>query len=139
MSPAQKPLDNGQVRASIAYCGLICDLCHLAAQCPGCKSDGTTCAKHLSPEGCFQRSCCLERGFRGCWECEDFPCDRDMYAADQDPKVRAMARYIREHGAGELVAGVLANREKGLDIRMGGDYDHRTEEEVLLLLGGPDP
>ena len=128
------PLDKVKIKISIAYCGLICDLCHLADECDGCKSENNNCGKHLSEAGCFQRGCCINKNIDGCWECDDFPCDKDMYSDRHDPKVKAFARCIREDGAEAFVDYILKNLKRGLDVRYQGDYDSKTESEVLTLL-----
>ena len=69
-------MDINEVSESIGYCGLVCKLCHLADKCDGCKSNKNCCGKHLSEEGCYQYNCCVDKNISGCWECEDFPCDR---------------------------------------------------------------
>ena len=127
-------MDNEKAISSISYCGLICELCHLTGECDGCRSDRNSGGKHLSGQGCFQRACCIGNGLQGCWECDGFPCDRDMYSDNHDPKIKAFVRYIRDHGAQEFMARILANRERGLDVRYQGDYDNLTEEEVILLI-----
>lgn len=38
-----------EVADSIAYCGLVCKLCHLADTCDGCKSENNCCGRRLSP------------------------------------------------------------------------------------------
>lgn len=119
---------------SIAYCGIICDLCHLADECDGCRSEKTNCGKHLCEAGCFQRSCCIKKKIEGCWDCNDFPCDKDMYGDDHDPKIKAFARCIREDGIEKFADFIMKNNEKGLDARFQGDYDFRTEVLVLALL-----
>lgn len=122
----------------IAFCGLICEMCHLAGKCDGCKSARNNCGKHLSDAGCFQRKCCMQKEINGCWECDEFPCDRDMYSADNDPKVKAFAHCIKEDGVEKFLGYVDRNKKMGLDIRFQGNYDFKTESEVLALLrNGP--
>jgi hypothetical protein len=127
-------MDKQEIIESIGYCGLVCKLCHLADECGGCKSNSNICAKHLSEAGCFQLDCCVEKRINGCWECDDFPCENDMYSHDSDAKVKAFARCIREDGVETFIEYILENQKSGLDIREGKDYDNRTEEEVLHLL-----
>lgn len=118
----------------MAYCGLICGLCRPDGGC-SCKS-GDNCGKRLSPQGCYQYSCCTERGLQGCWECEDAPCGRDMLAPGKT-KIRAFVRCIREDGMENFLEYLEMNREKGVAYHRNGftgDYDLETEEEVLQLL-----
>ena len=119
---------------SIAYCGLICKLCHLSDTCGGCKLTTNSCGKYLSEEGCFQYKCCLKKGLNGCWECQEFPCNKDMYSTDHDPKIKAFARCIKEDGVDQFIQYVLENIKRGLDVSIGKDYDNKTEKEVLSLL-----
>ena len=127
-------MDKEKIIESIAYCGLICNLCHLADECEGCRSENNKCGKHLSEAGCFQRSCCIKKKIDGCWDCDEFPCDKDMYSDRHDPKVKAFARCIREDGIEQFAEFVIKNSKEGLYIRLQGDYDFKTESEVLTLL-----
>lgn len=127
-------MNKKKIMSSIAFCGLICDLCHLSDKCEGCKSSQNSCGKHLSESGCFQRSCCRKKDIDGCWKCDTFPCNEDMYGQDQDNKIKAFARCIREDGMDTFADYILKNKKKGLDVRYRGDYDNKTEKEVLILL-----
>jgi len=127
-------MDRDRIIKSIAYCGLICELCHQANECDGCKSEKNNCGKHLSDAGCFQRICCIKKNINDCWECDNFPCDKDMYSNNHDPKIKAFARCIKEDGVENFINCVLENNKRGLDIKYQGDYDFRNETEVLALL-----
>lgn len=121
---------------SIAYCGLICDLCYPDGGC-SCKSNNH-CGKRLSSEGCFQYSCCTEKGIDGCWECPNSPCGKDMLAADK-VKMRAFVRCIKEDGVEAFIGYLQRNKEAGIVYhRTGvfGDYDLSNETGVLQLLRG---
>src|SRR5659263_20367 len=69
-----------EIKNSIAYCGLICKLCHFSSTCDGCKSD-FGCEEW---EDCVHRKCCIEKNINGCWECEEAPCDKKMFANGHD-------------------------------------------------------
>lgn len=127
-------MDKGKIIKSIAYCGLICEFCHQADECNGCKSENNICGKYLSEAGCFQRSCCIEQNIVGCWECDNFPCNKDMYSDSHPPKVKTFALCIREDGAEKFVNCVLNCKEKGLNITYRGDLDSKTQAEILKLL-----
>lgn len=113
----------------IAYCGLACCLCSENAACPGCREEG--CENHGA---CQNFQCCREKGLSGCWECPDFPCGAPML---EKPRVRAFARFAREHGEEALLACLEKGERAGLAYHregLTGDYDLGTEGEVLGLL-----
>lgn len=117
---------------SIAYCGLVCGLCHLSAECDFCKNTANLCERSAV---CFQRKCCMEKGFNGCWECTEAPCMEDMFAPPFDLRIRAFVAFIKQEGAGSLIDHLLRNQEKGLHYGLGRDYDGKSsEEEVIRLL-----
>ena len=121
---------------SIAYCGLICDFCYPNGG-GSCKSDNH-CGKRLSPDGCYQYNCCTAKGLKGCWECPDSPCGKDMLAKDKI-KMRAFVSCIKEDGIHNFISYLERNYKRGVVYhRKGifGDYDLATEEEVLQLLRG---
>jgi hypothetical protein len=119
---------------SIACCGLVCDFCSPDGSC-NCKSNNH-CGKRLSPEGCYQHSCCTSKGISGCWECEEAPCGIDMLAPDKI-KLRAFIRCIKEDGIEKFIEYITINKEKGVVYHRSGilgDYDLETEDDVLELL-----
>ncbi len=127
-------MDAAQLKHSIAYCGLICGLCHPDGSC-GCKGDNH-CGKRASPNGCYQHTCCISKGIEGCWACSEAPCGVDMLAPEKI-KLRAFIRCIKEDGIDRFVEYIAANDAKGIVYhRCGitGDYDLATEEAVLALL-----
>ena len=97
---------------SIAYCGLICDFCYPNGGC-SCKSDNH-CGKRLSPDGCYQYNCCTAKGLKGCWECPDSPCGKDMLAKDKI-KMRAFVSCIKEDGIHNFIS-YLETIKEGLFI-----------------------
>ncbi len=130
----------GQLKIShitdnVGYCGLICNLCHLADECGGCKSNSNSCERYLSDTGCYQYSCCKKRKLDGCWECEDFNCGKDMFSETHDVRLRAFVRFIKEHGLEILADCIIRNQNKGIRYGHQKDYDgFETEEEVIELL-----
>lgn len=127
-------MENKEIADSIAYCGLICGMCQPAHICH-CKTENH-CGKRLSKEGCFQYQCCIEKGLKGCWECELAPCGKDMLAPDKI-KLRAFIRCMKEDGLENFDKAIKNNAQQGVVYhRKGiyGDYDLETEEEVLALL-----
>lgn len=117
---------------SIAYCGLVCGLCHLREACDGCRNTATLCDRGAT---CVQRTCCIEHRRRGCWECPDFPCGRDMHAPPHDLRIEAFVSFIRSEGAGALIDCLLNNEARGIHYGKGRDYDGLSgEDEVFELL-----
>lgn len=132
-----------KIANSIAYCGLICLLCSADAECY-CKANNH-CSKKLSPDGCFQYDCCIEKGLNGCWECSDAPCDKDMFAPNKTKRVssrtklRAFITCIKEDGVDLFSQYILRNAGNGIVYHKNGvygDYDLETEEDILQLLRG---
>ncbi len=123
------------VKSSIAYCGLMCKLCFRAAECDGCKTAGNLCEKDHADEGCFQKNCCQEKGFAGCWQCSELSgCTQGIYCLGDESKVKAFAICIQQDGMDRFVACVLRNQAAGWSVEKGRDYDGRPIEEVLRML-----
>ena len=127
-------MDINKVSNSIGYCGLICKLCHLADKCAGCKSDNNFCGRHLSNAGCYQYKCCRDKRINGCWECQDFPCDKDMFSNSHDIRIRAFVRCAKEEGVEKLAEYVLKNQQNGIIYGYNKDYDNLGSEEAVLKL-----
>ncbi|BAI61123.1 conserved hypothetical protein [Methanocella paludicola SANAE] len=130
-------MEKSDIIDSIACCGLICRLCHLAGDCDGCRNTASKCSNHSDHwGGCYQRKCCRGRGIKGCWECGDFPCDKEMFdVTTHDLKIRACVRCIKEDGPERFVEYVLGNEKNGIRYGFRKDYDGLgSEEEVLRLL-----
>lgn len=123
-----------EVANSIAYCGLVCRFCHLADTCDGCKSENNCCGRHVSSDGCYQYNCCVERGLNGCWECQDFCCEKDIFSNSHDIRLRAFVRCAREEGVGMLAEYVLNNQQNGICYGHQKDYDGLGSEEAVLML-----
>ena len=117
---------------SIAYCGLVCGMCHLRTECDGCKNATRQCARSSM---CFQRACCIQSNLAGCWECPDFPCGADMHGPNHDIRIRAFVSFIRDEGAECLVDCLLRNEARGIHYGYKMDYDGKgSEEEVINIL-----
>lgn len=114
----------------IAYCGLACCLCSENAGCKGCKQNG--CAAWGQ---CQNYGCVTERGLEGCWECPEFPCGKGMLG---NPRMRAFARFAREHGVERLLDCLERNERAGIVYHypggLTGGYDLENEQEILDLL-----
>lgn len=127
-------MNEKDVTESIGYCGLVCALCHNAKFCSGCKSNNPVC-KHRSAEGCYQYQCCREKGINGCWECDDAPCDKDMFSCEHNIRNRAFIRFAKYEGVEELGKCVFTNQMRGIIYGYGKDYDHfDNENDVVKLL-----
>ncbi len=123
-----------RIRDSISYCGLICCLCSTDGSC-SCKSNNH-CGKKSSPEGCYQYTCCTEKGLNGCWECEDFSCDKDMFN-EEHLRLITFVKCIKEDGIQKFAEYILRNYENGVAYHKNGhtgDYDLDSEEQILQLL-----
>lgn len=120
---------------SIGYCGRICALCKDAKYCEGCKSKHATKSRHENSEGCYQYQCCHKKGIQGCWECDDAPCDKDMFSTERNLRYRAFIRFAKYEGVEELGKCVFVNQVSGIKYGDGKDYDHfQKESEVVGLL-----
>ena len=125
-------MDEKRLSTRIAHCGLVCAFCSMGAACD-CHTSNF-CPKQHSSEGCYQFTCSTEKGLRGCWECDDAPCDKDMHV---HVKIRAFIRCIKEEGLEKFCQYLSINEKNGIVYHRegySGDYDLPTEEEVLALL-----
>ena len=123
-----------QIKNSISYCGLICILCCPDGTCD-CRSK-SNCGKKLSSEGCFQYNCCTKNSFAGCWECQEFSCDKDMFN-DAHLRLKTFVKCIKEDGINNFSEYILKNFNNGIIYHKNGykgDYDLDTEEAILKLL-----
>jgi len=79
------------------------------AKCPGCRQGG-------GPPGCEVRKCCVEKGLRICFECEEFPCSKSKEYADPD----TMDRYkrFREIGFEKWVEEQTQKAKEGYEIHL---------------------
>jgi hypothetical protein len=66
---------------------------HLAGgECIGCR-DGAVCF-----ESCVALSCCKEKGIDFCFQCDEFPCEKNHYPESLDRRWRAWGARIKEVG-----------------------------------------
>ncbi len=127
-------MDAKTIANSVAYCGLICALCHESDKCAGCKSDHNCCGRHLSQGGCYQYNCCVSKGINGCWECEEGPCDRDMFGAEHDVRNRVFVKVAKLEGVEKLAEYVWTNQQRGIHYGWNRDYDNLGSEEAVIDL-----
>ena len=124
-----------QLMDSIAYCGLICKLCFRAQECDGCKTPKNLCEKNCADDGCFQKQCCEQKGYHGCWECTELrDCTEGIYSLGEMSKIKAFALCIQQDGMQAFAAYVLRNEAAGLSVEKGRDYDGLPIPVVLQLL-----
>ena len=119
----------------IARCGLACCVCCEQDDCGGCDSE--TCRYK---DYCQNRKCSRERGLRGCSECPETDCRKDVLA---ELKPRAFNEFIRRYGMEKLMdclgrneaAGIVYHRSK---TDLYGDYDapDNMEDIIQLILTG---
>ena len=110
----------------IAYCGLSCNHCFLKDWCGGCRTKYNTCSNATySPGGvCPNASCCKEKEFDGCYDCENLSeCKTGFYSYGNDANaVKAMALFIHKYDKRELQT-VMDNLHK--------KYDFKKIQEIL--------
>lgn len=123
-----------QISKSIACCGLVCQLCHLADNCNGCRSEQNCCGARNTPEGCYQYNCCQEKKLDGCWECKVSPCDKGMFSNNHDLRLRAFIEFIKENGKDKLSENIYNNMQKNIYYGHGKDYDNLENKEAVLKM-----
>lgn len=126
-----------KIEKSIAPCGLICELCSERTHCRGCNFSG----KDELECCCYQRRCCEDKKISGCWECDKFPCGKDMHDISQHGvRLIAFIRYAKENGLHKLAERIVKNEQNGIiyhrdSVNYTGDYDgFSSEDEVIELL-----
>lgn len=127
-------MTNHAIKGSYSVCGLVCALCSGKNDCPGCRH---------KEGGCEIKNCCVSKGHDYCFECEKWPCGKDMH---KSIRTRAFNRVAKNEGLDRLAEYLLDNFNRGIyyhgEHNITGDYDRcRTEDEVISLLknGRPDP
>ena len=111
----------------IAYCGLSCDHCFLGLYCGSCRTDYNVCSNAtMSPDGvCPNVKCCKEKGYDGCYECEELEsCQKGFYVPSNDGANAAKAHclYIRKYGKKELLK---------VQDRLHKKFDFEKTQEIL--------
>lgn len=119
---------------NMGYCGLVCSLCHEADKCAGCKSENNCCGRRLSAGGCYQYNCCVEKGINGCWECEESPCENDMFSEHYDIRNRCFVKVAKNEGIEKLAEYILKNQKIGILYGWNRDYDNLKNEDAVFDL-----
>lgn len=114
----------------LAICGLACVLCK-EENCQGCKAHGKA-----QGSKCDVYNCAMLKGLDGCYQCEDFPCNKDML---QGTRNRAFNRYAKQYGKQALLDRLKTNFENDIAYHkpdsLKGDYDLlETENDILRLV-----
>lgn len=85
-----------------AFCGFSCSHCFLGQWCGGCRSYFNCCSYGtLFEKGvCPNISCCREKGYDGCWDCDDLAsCRKGFYGNGNDGyAAKAQAMFIKKYG-----------------------------------------
>jgi hypothetical protein len=114
----------------LAYCGLACCVCGQNETCAGCRS-----AACEGRDWCQNRSCCIEKGLGGCWECPEFPCGKGLLAK---PRARAFATFALGRGEDDLLDALEENEKAGMvyhyEGQLVGDYDVPDTEDGIIEL-----
>lgn len=120
---------------SIGRCGRVCAFCHEAAYCDGCKSKEAACSRHNDRDGCYQYQCSLKKRIEGCWECDEAPCDEDVFSSENNIRYRAFVRFAKYEGVEELGKCVFMNQIRGIPYSGNKGYDKfNSEEDVVRVL-----
>jgi hypothetical protein len=130
-------MNNKTIEESISYCGLICAFCFQGKECKGCKSKNSLCVHDLSDKGCFQKNCCIQNNFDGCWQCSKLDtCEEGIYSLGNYSKIKAFALCIQSTNKKYFIERILNNMKRGLSVEKGKDYDNKTIKEVLAIING---
>jgi hypothetical protein len=128
-----------QLRETVAYCGLVCGLCPAGTSigkasdwgpddgCKGCRAGG-------GDAGCAIRECAQGRGYAGCWQCAEFPCERAGFgSADWHGLVTACVLSARDRGLAAMADRLAERGGRPCDF---GAYRGMPMEQVLALWWG---
>lgn len=91
----------------VAYCGLFCNHCFLGKWCGSCRTEYNVCsfATFFSDKQCPNAKCCKEKGFDGCYDCEDLEkCKKGFYSSENDgaDAAKEQALYIHKYGKNNI-------------------------------------
>ncbi len=121
-----------EIKSSYAICGLVCALCSYKCDCTGCR---------CKTDDCDVKACCLNKGLNYCFECDEYPCERDMHKGTRS---RAFNTVARSEGLDKLSEYLHTNYNLGITYhradKLAGDYDRcNTVDEVICLLKSGKP
>ena len=119
-----------EMNKMMGSCGLACVLCSekLNGKCEGCME--------AKAENCNIKACSINLGINGCYECNEFPCKKDMF---QNKRVCAFVKCAKELGVEGLVTCLQQNNDAGIKYHKAdgskGDYDIlESEAEIINLI-----
>ncbi len=118
-----------EINKKIGSCGLACMLCSakLKGECKGCMKSKAS--------DCSIKACCINLGINGCYECDKFPCEKDMFS---NKRVCAFVKCAKDLGVEELVMNLHRNNEAGIKYHnedgTKGDYDILENEADIISL-----
>lgn len=119
----------------IGCCGRICKLCSKADECNGCRDKKAKNARKNTPEGCTPYFCCRRKGIEGCWQCEEGPCDKDVFSEKQGTCLKGFVLCAKEEGVLQLGNYVFQNDILGIRYESKETYMAcKDEAEVIDLL-----
>ncbi len=117
--------DWGDTR-SVAYCGLVC------AGCPGLSDGCVGCREGGGDDPCQVRDCCVAKGYEGCWECEQMPCDKGCFGR---PEWAGVCTGLIQAVQVRSLEGMLARvREKLGDVLDFAALSGLSAEQVREML-----
>lgn len=125
-------MNQQEIKQSYGVCGLVCALCSYNTNCSGCR---------LKADSCDIRTCCTQKGLNYCFECNAYPCDKDMH---KGIRMRAFNTVAKDEGLDRLAEYLHINWDRGVtyhrEDKLAGDYDRcETVEEVIDLLKNGKP
>lgn len=128
-------MNEKDVANNMGCCGRACKLCEQAAYCDGCHSHNPQMARSQTKDGCFQFICCRRKKLNGCWECDEFPCERDMFAGNSAMSLKTFVKCAQIEGIEQVGKFLFRNSLRGIVYRENCIYDQmNSEAEVMELL-----
>lgn len=111
----------------VAFCGFSCNHCFLDQWCGGCRTEYNVCSfATCSPDGiCPNTKCCKEKGFDGCWECDEIKnCTKGFYTPECDGAIaaKAQALFIGKYGKEDFLK---------LHDKLHQEYEFSKTQEIL--------